>query len=270
MTGSLRDSSGAPVKTPSFRRAPLYETVLGVRFPKIRSWQVPHFGLYWSQIREEYPQVETRPPLPSPSEGRPRIELVTTPDVRCWYLAETGSRLLQVQQDGFFYNWRRADLKETYPRYEHGIRPAFAAEWQRFTEFLGEEGLSVPETTECEITYVNHFEKGREWSHVSDLEGVLHWWSGSPPQTDLPSPSMIRLTTRHKVPPGVLDVSLTPAVRNQDGKEIFQFSLTVKGEPGSTSNADLMAWMDEARGCIVRAFSDLTTTEMHNEWEREE
>lgn len=251
---------------PEFDAPPLFETVFGVRFPKLKGWDVRHFGLYWDQIRADFPRFETKPPLPGPLPGSQgeaiAIQLLSEPEMRCWYLISDGTRLLQVQHDGFFHNWRKVRLDEVYPRYRT-IRPSFEREWGRFRRFLEERGIASPNVVECEATYVNHLEKGREWSSIADLREVFRWFGD-----DAPEPT--RLVLRASVAMGEhsLDVGVTPAVRRQDKHEIVQLNLTVKGSPKSSDTQDVMDWMDGARAAIVRGFTDLTTPKMHALWKR--
>ena len=53
----------AVIATPKFKRPPVAETLLGVQFAPLRSFSIPHFGLYWARIRSDYPDQEMKPPL---------------------------------------------------------------------------------------------------------------------------------------------------------------------------------------------------------------
>lgn len=266
-TRNRHSSVGADL--PEFAEPPLFETVFGVRFPRLEGWDVRHFGLFWDRVRSDYPEFETKQPLASPehvtgpTEGRIAIQLLTEPQVRCWYLIPDGTRLLQVQHDGFFHNWRKVKLDEVYPRYEKAIRPMFEQEWGRFHAFLEERGVGSPDVVQCEATYVNHFVEGHEWSSISDLPKMLKWWGEAEPAF-----TRVRMGVTVSVGDHDIDVTLTPAVRRQDRRQILQFSLTVKGQPGSSDTSDVLAWMDGARAAIVRGFTDLTTDEMHSLWKR--
>ena len=46
---------------PDFNEPPVIETVLGLQFDPIESFNVPHFGLYWSKIRADYPTFDVQP-----------------------------------------------------------------------------------------------------------------------------------------------------------------------------------------------------------------
>lgn len=54
--------------TPKFLAPPLIETVLGVEFEPLSSWDIPHYGLFWQSIRQEYQNCIAKPPLISQLE----------------------------------------------------------------------------------------------------------------------------------------------------------------------------------------------------------
>ena len=66
---------------------------------------------------------------------------------------------MQIQRDRFIRNWRRVRPDDRYPRYET-LKPLFSEDWGQFVDFLGQEGLGVPEINQCEVTSINHIEVG--------------------------------------------------------------------------------------------------------------
>src|SRR2546428_11952886 len=103
---------------------PVVEIVLGVEFAPLEKWEIPHFGLFWNRIQTRYPRFEINPPLASDVERPrlefkqaqlPRVELVSKPQVRCWFLNDANTELIQVQYDRFVHNWRKVLGSETYP-----------------------------------------------------------------------------------------------------------------------------------------------------------
>src|SRR5208337_4671804 len=131
---------------PDFGNPPVVETVLGVEFAPLSKWGIPHFGLFWHEIRGEYSRFEVQPALAAqierfdrPSKLSPTatvefLALAQLP-IRCWFVHHSETRLLQVQNDRFIHNWRKVGTAEAYPHYEN-IRPIFSQEWSRFHEFL--------------------------------------------------------------------------------------------------------------------------------------
>src|SRR5262245_12988574 len=113
-----------PNPLPEFERPPVIETSIGVEFSPLDAWQVPHFGLYWAEIRNRFPKFDVQPPTTSQLEDpdnvftRKGISVVpmTKLEARCWFIDAADSMLVQVQNNKFFLNWRKRT--EPYPRYE--------------------------------------------------------------------------------------------------------------------------------------------------------
>ncbi len=262
---------------PEFELPPVIETVLSVQFQPLAKFTVPHFGLYWAKIRDQYPNIRAGPPLGPATEvfGGERkkpaigIQLVEGDDVRCWFIDSTQTHLIQVQRDRFILNWRKITGTEVYPRY-HNFKPRFVEEWRRFCAFLEELSLGIPEVNQCEVTYVNHFEFGNEWKSYAELPQVLSCWKGMSSGSLLAEPEFVQFNSRYLLPQqkGRLHVSFQPVFRARDAKEVLQLKLTVRGKPDSMQLDDVLKFFDLGREWIVKSFTELTTAEMHRLWRR--
>lgn len=264
---------------PGFDDPPVVETALGVEFAPLPLWSIPHYGMLWREIRAEYSQFEVQPPLVSQVEkfgadAKPepptfQVVPIKAPELRCWFVEQSGSRLLQVQQDRFIHNWRKTGGAE-YLHYDH-TRPIFEREWRRFWDFLRQESLGEPEVLQCEVTYVNHLDRGRGWESFGDVTKVIRYWTDVPGQF-LPRPEGMALNVRYLMPEnrGRLHVALQPVFRPADATEVLQLSLTARGRPASSRTEDILAWLDLGHEWVVRGFTDFTTDHMHRLWRRKE
>ena len=264
---------------PDFEAPPVVETALGVEFVPLARWSIPHYGLLWEKIRGDYPNFAIQPPLGSQvekfgSEARvvpPSFQVVpvSAPEVRCWFTEPSQSRLLQVQPDRFIHNWRKPKVEGArYPHYEK-IRPIFEREWGRFGEFLRGESLGEPEVVQCEVTYVNHLDRGVGWESFGDLGNVVRFWTDASTQF-LPRAEAMILNVSYVIPSnkGRLHVALQPAFRPDDAKEVLQLTLTARGRPVSSRTQDVLDWLDLGHEWVVRGFADFTTDAMHRLWRR--
>lgn len=264
---------------PEFSRPPVVETVLGVQFGPLDAFTVSHFGLYWTRIRDEYPKVEVQPPLRPVTErfgadaqiGEPGLEvsLVTGPEIRCWFIDPSDTRLVQIQRDRFILNWRKVKRDEAYPRYRT-LRPKFEEEWKRFCRFLSDEGSRSPEVDQCEITYVNTIEISEGLESAGKIESLVAYWSSSPSGDFLRTPETVSLNARFLMPEnkGRLYVAVQPAIRRRDAREVLHLTLTARGSPESPALRDVLSWFDLGHEWIVRGFTDFTTRRMHELWGR--
>jgi uncharacterized protein (TIGR04255 family) len=262
---------------PDFLQPPVDEVALSLQFSQIRGFGVPHFGLYWERIRGDYPRFDVRSPIANVTEqlasgtnvGRQiGLELLKAPEIRCWYLDQSQSQLIQVQHDRFVHNWRKVIGTEVYPRYPV-LRERLEGEWGRFCDFLKEEHLEVPTINQCEVLYVNNIEHDKGWSNYGELDRVIGALATPKPKNRfLPNPERVGMQVSYRLEgeAGRLYVSLGPVIRSRDGKEVLQMTLTARGAPRSGSGEDVFAWLDLGRKWVVRGFADFTTETMHNIW----
>ncbi len=262
--------------SPKFDSPPVIETVLGVEFRPLNKWSIQHFGLFWNRIREEFPKCEIQPPLMSQIEifGQPQpqqkigIQLMTVPEVRCWFSHSDQARLIQIQNDRFVHNWRKIE-NHTYPSY-NTIKPKFKSHWETFCNFLNEENLGEPEAIQCEVTYINHIEIGEEWKSLADISEIVPAWSGQLSGSFLPLPETVQIKTAFVIPDdrGRLHINLQPAIRRVDLKQILQLTLTARGAPKSAETSAILEWFDLGHDWVVRGFADFTSEKMHQLWKR--
>jgi len=262
-----------------FDDPPVVETVLGVRFAPLPGWDIPHFGLFWNGIRNDYPRFEVHPPIgtgaeielrlsPQQREGqRAVIEFGSGLPIRCWFYDSSETTLIQVQNDCFIHNWRKVSGIETYAHYD-GIRPLFEAAWARFREFVTAERIASPNIWQCEVTYVNHLDRGIGWDGFADLPQVIPSWVGRGSGGFLPAPEAVHISALYPLPEkaGSLQIVLQPAVRQKDGKEIIQLTLSARGKPPSSHDDDIMKWLDTGHDWVVQGFKDFTSRKMHDIW----
>jgi len=273
MAASAASDSGLP----DFAQPPVDETALSLQFAPIPGFSVPHFGLYWERVRSEYPHVEVKAPIaniteqlgPAAAAGRQLgLAFVTAPELRCWYLDQSRTRLVQVQRDRFVHNWRKIIGTESYPRYP-SLRASLEKEWKRFCDFLKDEKLERPKINQCEVLYVNNIEYEKGWNGYGELDKVVA--SLATPKAKgrfLPNPDRVsmQVTYRLEGDAGRLYVAFSPVIRGRDGKELLQMTLTARGAPKSPSDEDVFAWLDLGRKWVVRGFADFTTSEIHKVW----
>ena len=257
---------------PNYERPPVVEVAMGVQFSELKAFCVPHVGLYWQTIREEFPIQEERAPLPRWTEQQEsKAELLDQPPMaRAWFKNELGERLIQVQRDKFLYNWVGHVGRHEYPRYPL-VRESFLHHWQDFREFLAKNDLGRPDVDTCELTYVNHARRGDVWKNVADAGKLFTAFGWATRGSFLPTPDAARWFLRFSLPEGqgVLQVTVAPMTRQDDteAETVLQMSLTARGRPaGEVCDASVEKWFDMAREWIVRGFADLATEEADALW----
>lgn len=259
-----------------FDQPPVVETVLGVEFAPLKGWDVRHFGLFWAQVKSRFPTLETKPPLLRSgfAEGG-AINLVLeqfgdpTAGVRCWLIDEDETRLLQIQADRLIHNWRKVKGDEAYPRYNEAVRPRFEAELREFLTFLDSNGIPRPDWRRCEVTYINHLEKGREWETLDDLPRVLPAFrSGALAGPELSLPESVHVRWKHRLDESDwLTFALQSATRSRDQKKLLQYQISA--QISLEDDADVPAILDaldRGRYAVVSSFKTSTSPEAHDLW----
>ncbi|HET6841536.1 MAG TPA: TIGR04255 family protein [Candidatus Angelobacter sp.] len=257
---------------PDFKTPPAIETLMGLYFAPLKGWQTPYFGLFWNEIRQDYPKVEVQPFL-VPDQAlrvelkseKARLEITGEVPVRWLYFHRSEKTLIQVQSDTFMQNWRKRNDKDPYLHYSD-LRPSFANMWKRYCKFLRINKVTVPVVRECEVTYVNHIDKGSGWNSLRDLSNVVSCWSSVTSSGFLPSPDIISFNLVYPIRKknGRLQVTLQPGIR--EGQETLQLTLMAKCKPESSAPSELLNALDLAREWVVRGFTDFTTGSMHEIW----
>lgn len=263
---------------PCFDAPPVVETVLSVQFDKLPAMRSVHFGLFWQRVRDRFPHTEDHPALStvleqaadsSPQAVPLRFEIQETISLpRLWLLNSAGTEMVQIQNDRFIKNWRKADgVGDEYPHYEPVVKPAFERDYREFQSFLADEKLGSAMVNQCEVSYVNHIMAGEGWNSWDEIEKVFTIWK----QPQIPSyPGKAEdFAFRARFPIldhdgkwiGRLHVDVQPALRSSDNRPMYVMNLVARGMLG-----DGFDFFDVGRCVIVKSFKHLTTPSMHKVW----
>jgi len=254
---------------PNYRSPPVVEVVIGTQYKPLEGFSAAHIGLYWSTIKNKFPNLDEQPPLPHLVHNQPiRVELSDRPEIpRCWFIADSNNQLLQLQRDRFILNWRKINIDDEYPRYPK-IRDDFFTYWKGFVDFLTGNSISLPNLDLLELTYVNLIPQGQGWENMGDVGKVflpINW----PKHTKLlPVPKTVRTTLVFMLPKhaGQLRVELNPVFPENEPQKL-RLSLTVTGHPTDLeSTSAIFDWFDMAREWIVCGFADLVGPITDNLW----
>jgi len=271
-------------KIPEYENPPVVEVALSLQFDPIELLRSVHFGLLWERLRKEgFSQIEDHGPLEPVFEdftlNSPRIGIkVQTfddapPLPRVWFLNPAGTELIQVQTNRLIVNWRRGAGEEPYPRYSHILR-RFKSALQTVVEIMKEESLGSIVPNQCELTYVNHVLAEKEWSKHGDVANVVTVWRDHYSDSYLRSPEDVVFAARYRMAAadgtnlGRLHIALQPAFQRSDNSPIFAINLTARGKPAMASIDSALELFDKQHEWIVRGFTSITTTELHESWRR--
>jgi len=255
---------------PSYKNPPVNEVVCGIRFNASDKFRIPHIGILWDKFRTDYPIIQHAPPIAS-AKGEIIVEgTIGIPLPRVWFINKSDDQLIQFQIDRFYFNWRRRQCD--YPRYDYVIKN-FMRVLSTIEKFFGEFNLGELTPIEFELSYINHIPKGQGWNTIDDLPKIfpdLIWKKTK--KRFLPNPEKIAWHSEFALPEqrGNLIVNLKQATRTEDRVPLLVLELKTRGIGESTSKDTLREWFDLAHEWIVRGFTDLTTSEIHKIWRRDD
>lgn len=259
-----------PKKSPKYRKPPVIEVAMGVTFEKLENFKLPHTGLFWEKVKEEFPTVDHAASLDLSVQSS-YDKNTGFPLPRIWFINKTTDKLIQLQNNRFYFNWRTADQKPEYPSYEN-IKKEFQTKFNIFKSFIKELEISSINLLECELSYINHIPKGKGWNSLNDIKNIfpnLIWRQEN--GGFLPEPIDIFSKTDFPFPEnkGFLTLKIQKGIRNIDGLPILIFENIAKGLGEDKTEKALWDWFEMAHDWIVRGFADVTDmTIQKNIWER--
>lgn len=271
------------VPFPKYKHPPLAEVVLSAQFLPIEGFTASHFGLMWQKLRADFPIIEQQSPvlhqiekfgiLSNPSNGL-RLELFEgESSPRALFVSKDRQEVVQIQIDRLMHNWRAQSDKDEYPSYKT-LRPSFEQQLKSFLVFLNEENLPTPMFNQCELTYVSVLTMGEDGLKQPAFGEALTVWPNQATAEWLKEPEFTRLTQQfvipdaNKRPIGRLHLDAHPAIRVSDNKNICKLSLTARLHPGGQDLESVLESLDLGHEWIVKSFSAITTSKMHDLWNK--
>lgn len=248
-------------------RPPLDEMVLGIQFVPLAGWSVPHFGLFWETIRQDFPHFEVKEPLITPESllSAPGSLVVSGLPARMWFIEESGVHLLQIQHDRVVLNWRKRP-GGVYPRYR-SLRSQLERLWTGFIGFLEREDLGTPQVTRCENSYVNYIDIEALMREGLSFVDIFPIWEGGPVKF-LEETATLSFNMTLGIPgtQAQVEVGFRPTVNIQEKKQLLQLLLTTIVVPTGVDSHSVLAALDLGHDWNIRAFKEFTSLEVRKKW----
>ena len=254
-----------------YERPPVIEVVYGVMFAPLPAWKLPHVGVFWQQIADEFPRCEHASPITARDDF---IDPATgLPIPRVWLINAADDSLVQLQPGRFLFNWRHRENAGPYPRYGT-LSGRFFQLFQEFRDFIAENQLGEIDVLDYELTYINHvFEQGG-WTFPDNVGRVvehLSWQAERYHFLPPPLPITWQAGFAFSDGPGTLLVKLNRAKRAKDEKTLLVLEFSAHGLPTEAPLDNIERWFSHAHQWIVRGFEDITSEEAQKElWGKHE
>lgn len=254
-------SEGSPRVPPKYGSPPINEVVFGVWFPLIDQMRAVHWGMLWERYRSEYPESEQMPRLGPLSSG-PSIA-IPFDSPRVWFAHPNGNRLVQVQADAFFSNWRKKRNEDPYPGY--GATAAeFSRQYSVFQAFVSEMGWGEIAPVAYDLSYIDIMPLDESRDALLEFGYFLpdfRWRDGRP--SYLSKPLGVNWQTHFAMPDdsGLIKLAIASARLSSDQTSVIRMELNARGMREKLKTDDMMAWFNEAHDALIDAFTFLTSEE---------
>lgn len=259
---------------PTFERPPLIETVLGVQFAPIKGLSTAHLGLFWGCLGDGWRQAGEAEPVgqvlteeQTPGARLGEAMIVQGRARRLRFSDASRSRLLQIENGWFVYNWRRTAEAEPYPRFAV-LLPEFLSLLAKWREFLAEQQLGDLVANLWEVSYVNAIEKGTMWQTPNDWANLLPTLLAAPRLGAFGMPTTGALRWQFDLPgsAGYLEVTLDHVLERSGGREALRVMQTARGRISGSSAIE--AGLRAGRDAIVRTFEAMSSEAAQRHWGR--
>lgn len=251
-----------------FDKPPINEVVIGKVFKPRADLTVPMFGRFWDLIEDNFPKTQHAAPLIESGDSLEQNFMGMLP--RVWFVGDDPSRLIQLQQDRLYYNWRQlAGVDSPYVRFD-----SIFIEYQRYSEAFATfilSSLGSPiEPTRLDLTYVNVFRRGREWQDFSDLGSVIRGLDvlSNTEKLGKASAGSFQIDLRPNNMPGRLLIRLASGLDTTSGAQLIKMELVAACGAEELAGVEEKAWYLQAHDAIIEAFCTLTTEKAQKIWMR--
>jgi uncharacterized protein (TIGR04255 family) len=264
------------MQRPHFRKPPIMEQVISLVFERLIDFDNVDFGLFWSTVKDSFPEAETTIRATHPVEnfdGRSAsASIVLSPNLlaRSLFRNAASGELLQLQDDFFGFSWVKLNDEDEYPRFER-TSARFWEYYGSFLDYLSARYDVTPTLRQCELVNVNIIPVSSFGSDYGDMASAFKidpfdWQvEGLRAETYIRNRQHAILDSQNK-PIGRLHSVITPVI-DQSGEKHFQFQLTARSSPTIHDVNDARAFFERAHEMINSAFVSSVMPKMLEQWE---
>lgn len=191
---------------------PVIEVVVGCQFTgqKLSAGEI--FNAYLSDFRSDFPDMTEAPPLPDFPLEEGSFPVLTNLESRKQFSNASTGRMLQLQNNKLYLNWRRLRGAQDYPRFST-IYDEFRKYFQRL------KAMRTIAADYYELTYVDQFDQRLIYEHGLAILTV-------------PQNSMAwNFSMRRSLPKlgGDLASQISTAKEKPDGSPVVRAHTTIRG-----------------------------------------
>jgi uncharacterized protein (TIGR04255 family) len=266
------------MKRPHFRKPPIMEQAISLVFERLVDFDNVDFGLFWSVIRDKFPEAETTVRVAHPVEyfeerANPVGLTLSAPSLlaRSLFRNPKTGELLQIQDDFFGFSWVKPAADSDYPRFD-ATSARFWEFYQVFQSYLSNRYGICPTLRQCELINVNIVPVAAFGTDYGDMARAFKVDPFDWQVTGLVAETYIR-NRQHAIvddegtPVGRLHSVITPVI-DQNGEKHFQFQLLARSAPIIQVTDEARLFFNRAHEMINGAFVSSVTPLMLEYWEQ--
>lgn len=262
---------------PNFERPPLVEQAISAIFDPIERFSIVDYGLFWSEIKNEFPEISSSEPTVEQTElfgevaqpDRTLRFLDSPPMPRAMFRDVQGGELVQLQADRFGFNWTQVNGQH-YPHFEP-VMARFESLFAAFAAYVERRQIGKIAIRQCELTNLNIIpvrEFGVGYEDITQALNVdpLDLGIGFLKAETFSRTRQHRIVADNGEPIGRLHTEINPVISTQDGSKAFRLELTARSRPGLGSIEAMKEFFPIARDAINGAFCATVTQRMRHHW----
>jgi len=237
---------------------PVVELVLGFHLKNDVLSQQHIFNIY-EKLKEDFPTIEERQPLldnPIRRPGETVISVGQSYNSRKLFINSEDNKLVQLQSNKFFFNWRKGKNQSDYPDFA-GIMSDFNQTLARIEEVV--EISSHVDT--YETTYFDHIVQSEFQTDSFNPFPALNLIKMDRDLTGL----NLELFFHEEAVPGDILLRVQSAIRNSDSEKILNMETKCLGKD---SKLDYKGWFDRSHEELVNLFGSLLQPKALEVWKQ--
>jgi uncharacterized protein (TIGR04255 family) len=247
---------------PELAHPPIAEVVYGMGFKPLPLLKSAHLGLFWSRYRDRYVTAEDMLPVVEPPVAGAPVAVIAMGMPRVWFVDATKTRLLQLQADRLFMNWRQTKPDDEYPRFP-ALYKDFGDFTHDFAQFLKEQNVGELSPTTLELGYINQIYERDGLKLPADVGRVFKplAWNRDAYQR-LSDPSELAWRASFVRSSGIkVNAQAAMGIRQSDSAPVLQLDIRAVSQFTGGALESALTFYPLAHEEVVLGFFDLTPEE---------
>ena len=249
-----------------YKNPPIVEVICGIQF-ECQKFNFAMVDRFYNKVKDAYSICTENPPLPfiydKFSLTAPPVASNKPVFVRYFFINETNTKLIQLQDGRLLFNWRKNDgVDTTYPKFE-AVYQEFQAHLKIFKDIVMEVKAEFTQT-QLELTYLDHILFSDFDNKFWVLPKIFTFFAKNPLGTGIDDSNFSMQLPVEELS-GHLQMAGRSGIRNVDKKAVLMLETSMRGNINK-SVATTDSWFEKAHCSVYKAFNESITEEANKVW----